>query len=141
MKIIAATLVVIALLSLVFMQSLDAQSLTQLYNSKVVSAQQYLRPLDFSCPQWLKNALPKHCGVVLTLANGRRWLVHKGNEYGKASQTVVVSASYMSSAWSRSVSKTIRYSTVGDYVRAGGPNYNLVTDNSQHACNRMMNLW
>ena len=90
MKYITITLAVIVLLNLVFIQNLDAQSLTQLYNSKVVSAQRYLRPLDFSAPQWIKKILPKHCGVVVTLANGKRWLVQKGDGYGKASETVVV---------------------------------------------------
>lgn len=137
MKLITATLVVIALLNLVFIHSLDAQSL---YNSRVVSAQRYLRPLVSTAPQWVKNVLPKHCGVVVTLENGQRWLVHKGNEYGQASQTVVVSTSSMTGAWSAGEYKTVRSSTVADYVRAGGQNYNLVFDNCIHACNRMMRL-
>jgi len=140
MKIIAVSLTLVALLNLEFIQNLDAQTLTQLYNSKVVSAQRYERPLDFKAPGWIKLLLPKHCGVIVTLEGGQRWLVHKGNEFGQASETVVVNPSFMSSAWSPSVYKTIRSSTVGDYVKAGGPSYNTVFDNCQHACNRMMRL-
>ena len=65
----------------------------------------------------------------------------QGNEYGTPSETVAVSARYMSSAWSTDgCRKTIRYSDVGDYVDAGGSNYNLRTDNCLHAASRMMNL-
>lgn len=140
MKTITAAIVVFALLQLLFIERLDAQGLTQLYNSKVVSAQRYLRPLDFKAPAWIKKILPKHCGVVVTLANGQRWLVQKGDGYGKASQTVVVSTSQMSSVWSAKESKRIQSSTVGDYVRVGGKNYDTLTDNCIHACNRMMRL-
>ena len=140
MKIIAVSLAVVALLNLVFIQSLDAQGLTQLYNSKVVSAQRYERPLDFKAPGWIKSRLPKHCGVIVTLEGGQRWLVHKGNEFGQASETVVVSPSFMSSAWSAGEYKTVRSSTVADYVSAGGARYSLLFNNCLHACNRMMRL-
>jgi len=117
-----------------------ALSLTELYNSRVVSAQRYERPLDFNAPQWVKNLLPNHCGVVVTLANGQRWLVHKGNEFGQASQTVVVEARHMSSNWNLKETKSVSNSRVTDYVSAGGQLYNTLLDNCLHACSRMMNL-
>jgi hypothetical protein len=133
-------LLAVALLNLLILPSLDAQSLTELYNSRVTSAQRYERPLDMRAPQWFKNLLPNHCGVVVTLANGQRWMVHKGNEFGQASQTVVVSARHMSSNWQLKQTKSIRNSRVASYVSAGGKNYNAITDNCLHACSRMMAL-
>jgi hypothetical protein len=124
-----------------FLQFCNALSLRQLYNSRVIKAERYQRPLDSgkATPQVLQN-LVYHCGVVVTLENGQRWLVHKGNEYGQASNTVVVSASYMNRVWTKIQEKTISRSRVTDYVRAGGVNYNLFLDNCIHACTRMMQL-
>src|SRR5688572_30809333 len=140
MKAVKEILVAIALLNLLTIPSLDAQSLRELYNSRVVSAQRYERPLDIRAPQWIKNLLPNHCGVVVTLANGQRWLVHKGDQFGVSSQTVVANARLMSSNWSLNQTKAVGNSRVNDYVSAGGRDFNVLTDNSIHACNRMMNL-
>jgi hypothetical protein len=67
--------------------------------------------------------------------------VHKGNEYGIASQTVAVQTTYMSHLW-RLVEEcdVIQNRTVSDYVTAGGPNYDLLNDNCNHASKRMMQL-
>ena len=37
-----------------------------------------------------------HTGAVATTRNGDRWLIHKGDGYGKASSTVVTPANNMS---------------------------------------------
>ena len=71
---------------------------------------------------------------------GERWLIHKGNEYGDASSTVAVMASHMGGKWSRMESKSIRTSTVGDFVKAGGIKYNILFDNCHNASSRMMKL-
>jgi hypothetical protein len=105
-----------------------------------VKAERFERPLDFKAPKWIKDLLPNHCGVVVTLQNGQRWLVHKGNEFGQASETVVVSTSAMLSNWRRKQTKSISNSRVTDYVSAGGKNYNVFFDNCLNACSRMMNL-
>lgn len=140
MTAIKEILVAIGLLNLLTISSLDAQSLRELYNSGVVSAQRYERPLDITAPQWIKNILPNHCGVVVTLANGQRWLVHKGDQFGKASQTVVVNARYMSSNWNLKSTRSVHNSRVTHFVSAGGRDYNALTDNCLHACDRMMSL-
>ena len=111
------------------------------YNLKVVKAEQYKRPLNSGAPQWLLDNIVHHTGVVVTLENGERWLVHKGNEYGQATNTVVVSTSYMSSNWyfvKQCVPNNPK--TLQQYVIAGGPNYNMITDNCIYAASRMMAL-
>ncbi len=40
----------------------------------------------------------------ITLEDGTKWLVHKGDGYGISSQTVVVAARHMSSNWKASIS-------------------------------------
>jgi len=121
---------------------LGKKQLRELYNSRVVKAQRYIRPKDFCVWRFLKIKL--HCGVVVTLEkayrNVSRWLIHKGLDFGKASETVVVDARCMSAHWRLTTEKIITKSTVSDYVKAAGPNYSLLCDNCRDACNRMMKL-
>jgi hypothetical protein len=117
--------------------------LRSLYNAKVVHAERFKRPLASSAKSWIAKKLGlKHSGVVVTLGNGQRFLVHKGDKYGNASQTVVVDAKHMDmSTWySTGWKKTVKYSKVADYVRVGGKNYDLVRDNCHDASRRMMYL-
>ncbi|KAG7218237.1 hypothetical protein INR49_020546 [Caranx melampygus] len=65
-----------------------------------------------------------------------QWLVHKGDGYGRASETVVTDARHMGPAWKNFHGRR----TVSDLIRVGGRNYNLLTDNCHHAANRIMNL-
>lgn len=46
----------------------------------------------------------------VTLENGAKWLVHKGDDYGISSQTVVVAAHHMGTDWKarHSVTATCR---------------------------------
>lgn len=39
------------------------------------------------------------CCFSVTLADGTRYLIHKGGNYGDASNTVVTHARHMSSSW------------------------------------------
>jgi len=121
-----------------------AGQLRDLYNSRVVRAERWERPLlsgSSGSGGGIARALGlKHSGVVVTLVDGRRYLVHKGNEYGEASETVVADAGIMSSAWTMTESKAVSRSTVGDYVTAGGRVYSLVFNNCHHASHRMMRL-
>lgn len=136
MKIIFFTIVLLVIIQCIF-----GQSLSQIYNSNVIKAERWKRPFASSAPRSWFQYVVSHSGVVVTLKNGSKYLVHKGNEYGIASQTVVVSANYMSSAWSLvSQCNLMRYRTVGDYVRAGGATYSIFFDNCNHASTRMMNL-
>lgn len=38
----------------------------------------------------------------VTLQDGSKWLVHKGDDYGKSSQTIVVDGRHMSNNWKAS---------------------------------------
>ncbi|KAI9520287.1 hypothetical protein NQZ68_020188 [Dissostichus eleginoides] len=115
---------------------LSKPSLTQLYNSPVFKAELMKRPLNgFS----FTLAPLSHSGVRVTLADGSQWLVHKGEDYGVSSDTVVVDARHMSSAWQ--VFQTCNFhgtKTVADLVSAGGTDYSFFFDNCLMATQRMM---
>lgn len=132
-------IIFILLIVLICLQEIFAQ--TSLYNSRVIKAERWKRPLASGVSaQWITYVV-SHSGVVVTLENGQRWLVHKGDEYGNESQTVVVSTSYMSNQWSLVQSCTVsKLRTVSDYVAAGGATYSVFFDNCNHASTRMMNL-
>ncbi|KAM9722877.1 uncharacterized protein ACNS7B_018458 isoform 4-T5 [Menidia menidia] len=130
---------------------LSGRALTDLYNSRVQTAERVRRPMGSSSsaigpfshtgvrsvPQHPQSP---HPGVRVTLDDGSQWLVHKGDGYGVSSQTVVTDARHMSSDW-----KTIKTrefggtKTVSDFVKAGGPNYDLLFDNCHLGSRRMMN--
>uniref|UniRef100_A0A3P9CMA7 Uncharacterized protein n=1 Tax=Maylandia zebra TaxID=106582 RepID=A0A3P9CMA7_9CICH len=83
------------------------QGLTDLYNSPVYKAEWMVRP---------------HTGVrAVTLADGSQWLIHKGQDYGISSDTVVTSARHMSSAWKFNGRKK-----VAAFVKRGGQTYNAL---------------
>ncbi|XP_036393905.1 uncharacterized protein LOC118784043 [Megalops cyprinoides] len=110
--------------------------LTKLYNSRVYEADRMKRPLD-GMPFAIGPL--SHSGVRVTLADGSKWLVHKGKDYGISSQTVVVDARHMSSDWKIIETKDFRGSkTVSDFVKAGGTDYSLIFDNCHDGSGRMM---
>uniref|UniRef100_A0A3B4GFZ3 Uncharacterized protein n=1 Tax=Pundamilia nyererei TaxID=303518 RepID=A0A3B4GFZ3_9CICH len=116
---------------------LSGQDLTRLYNSPVMTAERMKRPLE-GTPVILGPL--SHSGVRVTLDDGSQWLIHKGGGFGLSSQTVVTDARHMSSAWRPVSSREFQGSkTVSDFVSAGGPNYNLVSDNCHLGSRRMMN--
>uniref|UniRef100_A0A3B5B0V0 Uncharacterized protein n=1 Tax=Stegastes partitus TaxID=144197 RepID=A0A3B5B0V0_9TELE len=95
---------------------LSGQDLTDLYNSPVYQAEWMIRPLESPVMRQLS-----HTGVRVTLADNSQWLIHKGNNYGISSDTVVSSARHMSSNWRFNGRKT-----VSDFVKKGGESYNLL---------------
>ncbi|KAJ8290757.1 hypothetical protein GJAV_G00017120 [Gymnothorax javanicus] len=110
--------------------------LTKLYNSPVHKAERLKRPMDGLS---FTLGVLSHSGVRVTLADGTQWLVHKGDEYGIKSQTVVVDAKHMSSKWKIVETKDFGGSkTVSDFVKAGGTDYSLIFDNCHHGAGRMM---
>ncbi|XP_041843292.1 uncharacterized protein LOC121641292 [Melanotaenia boesemani] len=116
---------------------LSGQRLTDLYNSQVYNAERMRRP---------KGSNPSavgpfsHSGVRVTLGDGSQWLIHKGDGYGISSQTVVTDAQHMSSAWEPISTRDFQGTkTVSDFVKAGGPNYNVLLDNCHLGSRRMMN--
>ncbi|KAK2845174.1 hypothetical protein Q5P01_011833 [Channa striata] len=111
--------------------------LTRLYNSPVDYAERMKRPLGDSS-SWLGPI--SHSGVRVTLADGTKWLIHKGDGYGRSSQTVVTDARHMSSAWEPVSAKNFGGTrSVYEFVAAGGSNYNLLWDNCHLGSRRMMN--
>ncbi|KAG5274579.1 hypothetical protein AALO_G00137860 [Alosa alosa] len=109
--------------------------LTKLYNSKVYVADRMRRPLKGTTFQ---IGLISHSGVRVTLKDGTKWLVHKGDAFGISSQTVVVDARHMSNTWKIIETKNFQGSkTVSDFVKAGGTDYSLIFDNCHDASGRM----
>ncbi|XP_052000141.1 uncharacterized protein LOC127656048 isoform X4 [Xyrauchen texanus] len=118
--------------------------LRKLYNSKVYKAERMTRPLEGMS---FKLGILSHSGVRsssgpafrVTLEDGTKWLVHKGDGYGISSQTVVVDARHMSNNWKIVETKNFGGSkTVSDFVKAGGTDYKLIFDNCHDASGRMM---
>uniref|UniRef100_A0AAY4CEL6 Uncharacterized protein n=1 Tax=Denticeps clupeoides TaxID=299321 RepID=A0AAY4CEL6_9TELE len=110
--------------------------LTKLYNSKVYQADRMKRPLTGMSFQLGPLS---HSGVRVTLADGSKWLVHKGDGYGISSQTVVVDARHMNKDWKIIETKDFQGSkTISDFVKAGGTDYSLIFDNCHFASGRMM---
>ncbi|KAG8010911.1 hypothetical protein GBF38_013735 [Nibea albiflora] len=117
--------------------NLSGAELTRLYSSPVYKAERMKRPLGSS--SFMIGPI-SHSGVRVTLADGSRWLIHKGNNYGVSSQTVVTSARHMSSDWRVvKVGDFQGRKTVGDFVATGGSDYDLLFDNCHWASIRMMN--
>ena len=83
-----------------------------------------------------------HSGSLVTTDDGSRYLVHKGDGFGKSSDTVVVDAKHMSNNWvpagpSQDVGGR---ATVSDYVKAGGADYHLRGSNCHNATRDMQDL-
>uniref|UniRef100_A0A671QWK2 Uncharacterized protein n=1 Tax=Sinocyclocheilus anshuiensis TaxID=1608454 RepID=A0A671QWK2_9TELE len=116
---------------------INFSDLKKLYNSKVYMAERFARPL-YGMP--FQIGILSHSGVRVTLQDGSKWLIHKGDDYGKSSQTVVVDGHHMSNNWKLKEQKDFGGSkTVSDFVKTGGAEYKLLFDNCHNAANRMMN--
>jgi len=114
----------------------NASDLRRLYNQAVYKAERMKRPLEGMS---FRVGPLSHSGVRVTLADGSKWLVHKGDGFGVSSQTVVVDARHMSSDWTVVETKDFRGSkTVSAFVRAGGTDYSLIFDNCHLGAGRMM---
>ena len=108
--------------------------MTYVYEECVVKAELYAK-CDNCCSESLV------CGVVVTLRNDSRWLIHDPLCNDNRCQMMVFDASCMSSGWKLLTDRKVMISGVGDYVQAGngvqiGQN---VTDCSE-SCKRMMLL-
>lgn len=120
-------------------QVYSTSDLNHLYSAHVKFAGRFNRPLELTADEWVSQQLFYHSAVKVILENGQKFLIQKGNEYGQPSGTTVVDAKVMNDLWwSTGEAKVITRSTVGDFVMAGGENYNVLTDNCHHAAKRMM---
>ncbi|KAI0235581.1 hypothetical protein LSAT2_013889 [Lamellibrachia satsuma] len=111
--------------------------LTKLYNQPVRSVTHVERPLK-GFPFMIGSL--RHSGVVVNTADGRRFLIHKGKDYGVSSQTVVTDAKHMSPRWKTRESHPVSRSRVGDFVGVGGRSYHWLKDNCHSGRCRMMGL-
>ncbi|XP_042083937.1 uncharacterized protein LOC121815770 [Haplochromis burtoni] len=105
---------------------LSGQQLTDLYNSPVYKAEWMVRPFGSSSSTFGPLS---HTGVRVTLADGAQWLIHKGQDYGISSDTVVTSARHMSSAWKPVFHLSRQFNgrkKVADFVKRGGETYNAL---------------
>uniref|UniRef100_A0A3B4VEC6 Uncharacterized protein n=1 Tax=Seriola dumerili TaxID=41447 RepID=A0A3B4VEC6_SERDU len=115
---------------------LSGKNLTELYNSPVYKAERMRRPLGSNSTM---VGPISHTGVRVTLCDGSQWLIHKGDNYGIASETVVVDAQHMSSDWKLDETRVFDgEKTVSDFVKAGGESYNIFFDNCHSGSRRMM---
>ena len=112
---------------------------TKIYNQKVTKVEHVTRPMGSSGGS-AKIPFVHHHGTVVTTNTGNRYLVHKGDGYGKSSQTVVTDARHMSGKWRTTETRSVQGHTVSDFVKAGGAKYKLATDNCIHSANRMTRL-
>ena len=83
-----------------------------------------------------------HSGVVVTTADGKKYLIHKGKNYGKSSQTVVVDSKHLSSSWWKvgNNQKVKGKQTIGDFVKKAGKDYNVRGDSCHNASEKLGNL-
>ena len=145
-----------------FPHDIKTQSgLTSLYNKRVVSSQAVERPLAASkggqygnTAMGAANAVgittsysgrpgqATHSGSLVTTSDGSQYLVHKGDGFGKSSDTVVVDAKHMSKNWTPvGSSKDVGgRASVSHYVKAGGQDYHLRGGNCHNATRNMQNL-
>jgi hypothetical protein len=129
--------------------------LTKLFNKKVVSVQSVERPLGgIGIPKKVVSFANKytniktsisgqkdratHSGVIVTTKDGGKYLVHKGKKFGKLGQTVVVNVKHMGKSWKNiGKGKDVNGNSVGDFVKAGGKDYNFLGNNCHNAHDRM----
>lgn len=113
----------------------------ELYNSAVTRAALYERSLDTKVKSDVAEALNgRQYGVLVTLDDGRRFFVVKGNRLGEGSQTVAVVSDHMADDWVKVTNKVISGATLGDFIKAGGHRFDAVVDNGKQAALRMMAL-
>ncbi|CAF3322395.1 unnamed protein product [Rotaria socialis] len=119
----------------------NKQQLNTLYNKPIQSIQEYSRPLQMPGGNFLNKLGINHRGQVATYEDGQRFLVHKGKNFGKNSQTVTVDARYMSNNWSpRGSPVNVHHEksvNLGDLVKSGGAHYSPICDNCIHGSQRM----
>ena len=113
--------------------------LTNIYNQQVCEVQHVSRPMGSSGGS-ANVPFFNHQGAVVTTNTGDRYLVHKGDGYGKSSQTVVVDARHMSDKWTFDKPRSVSGHTVSDFVKVGGADYKLGRDDCRHASDRGTNL-
>jgi hypothetical protein len=113
----------------------------ELYKAPVTRAELYERPLDPETAAPVAQALGyKQSAVVVTLKDGRRFMLVKGNQKGEGRQTVIILADHMTDDWVKVQTKDITRSVLLDFAKAGGLLFHALRDNGRQAATRMMSL-
>jgi hypothetical protein len=117
------------------------EDIRELYKTPVSRAELYERPLDPETAAPVAQALGyKQSAVVVTLKDGRRFMLVKGNRKGEGRQTVIILADHMTDDWVKVQTKDITRSVLLDFAKAGGLFFHAVRDNGRDAAMRMMAL-
>ena len=144
-------------------QPMNSSDFIAIMSSKVIKAELWIRPLENIASVLAILGLAHH-GVVVTLDDGARYLIHKfaADDAGVVSSSsnaqdghdenikvndnkgkaivAVATATAMGKKWSRVREKVIRNSTVTKFVEVCDQEYRLSSNNCIHAADRMMNL-
>ena len=142
---------------------ISSNELISIMLMQVKKAELWERPLENIAGLFEKFGAV-HQGVVVTLENGARYVIHKFardntgfgsssrnaqdghaenievNDDQESANVIVATATDMGKKWSRVKDKRIRHSTVDDFVKVCGNEYRLFSDNCIHAASRMMDL-
>src|SRR6218665_1128676 len=82
-----------------------------------------------------------YCGVVVTINNGSRWLIHDFDCTDNRCKMGVFRASSLSRDWKILNKKQVRMSRVGDFVRAGfSARRGRYKNDCKESCSRMLKL-
>jgi hypothetical protein len=112
-----------------------------LYKTPVSRAELYERPLDPATSAPVAQAIGyKQSAVVVTLKDGRRFMLVKGNQKGEGRQTTIILADHMTDDWVKVQTKDIARSVLLDFANAGGLHFHALHDNGRNATMRMMAL-
>jgi hypothetical protein len=117
------------------------EDVLRLMDTPVIQAELIERPLFRTVSRYAAEALKgKQQGVLVKLSDGRRLLVAKGNQFGRGSQTVAIISNHLTDDWTTSAVKEVKSSTFGDFVKASGKGFDVLTNNGNEAAERMMQL-
>lgn len=120
---------------------IDPSELISSLRKKVTQAQIWECPLE-SLASVLQALGVVHQGIIVTMEDGKRFLVHKlpsenGDGVGCA---VVADPTRMGSQWAWVKTKNVTHAKLEDYLDECGDRYDIKTDNCLHAVKRMWTL-
>eukprot|EP01059_Diplonema_ambulator_P024300 TRINITY_DN401_c0_g1_i1.p1 TRINITY_DN401_c0_g1~~TRINITY_DN401_c0_g1_i1.p1 ORF type:complete len:159 (+),score=6.75 TRINITY_DN401_c0_g1_i1:56-532(+) len=121
-----------------------SESTTTIFNKKVKHMQAVCRPIQKGDSTFVPpKSVACHGGIVATTEDNQVYLIHKTPEEAKAGNaTKVTQAKHMSKKWDKVgyeyTPPSDKKQTVGDVVKAAGPNYSTLFDNCNHAVGKVL---
>lgn len=120
---------------------INSFKLNYLLKKRITQAEIWTCPLEHLC-DFLQSLWNYHQGIVLTMADGKKYIVHKlsseGNDRGAC--IVLSKAKNMGKHWSFVRQKDIRTAKLEDYLKECGDIYDPVCETNLHAVARMWTL-